>query len=147
VNDKVGMGVGYCAEHIEEKSDACIHAQSVLVAELVNVFSFHVLQNEIRFSVPSHSSVNQLGDVRMPQLAQNSAFAFEPFNHRWGSDRKVHELDRHLALEAAIGTLGEPDVPHATFTYSGDELVGPMVSLMEATSVGGCGGWTSKKFS
>jgi hypothetical protein len=93
MNDEIGMGQGDSASHIEEKTDARIHVEAAFIGVFINMVSFHVFENQIRFSIGSDSGIDQFRDVRMRKLAENPAFPREPFrtacrgNRKTGSDK------------------------------------------------------------
>jgi hypothetical protein len=52
----------------------------------------------------------------MFQLTHYSPFALESFGASGRGQCEIEELDRHLAIEAAIDAFGQPDISHAAFT-------------------------------
>ena len=83
------MGVRNCAKNIQKDLDSSLHAQTALVAILINLFPLHMFKNEIGLSTSSHAGVNQFRDVRMRQLAENSAFPPESFSRCGGAYGKM----------------------------------------------------------
>src|SRR6202522_967272 len=122
------MRVGDCPHNVQKQFNAFIYIEFVLIAILVDLFSFYMLENEIRLSSWGDAGVDQFRDVRVRELAENPALAFESFSRCARSQGKTQKLQRYLAFEAAIRTLGQPHVAHSAFADAINQFVGAEVS-------------------
>src|SRR5579872_2557613 len=123
MNDQMRVRVCNGSENIEVKTNARIHIQCVSIAVFVDRFSFDVFENKIRLAACRHTRVDQFGNVRMCELAENSALPPEPFRGALCRQSEIKELDRHAPLEAAITAFCEPDTPHATLANRREQLI------------------------
>src|SRR6185437_8690171 len=67
-----------------------------------------------RFFFIRYSPIDQFGNLRMRELAQNFAFTFESFATGRPGQGEMDELDRDFTLEPAITALCQPDTAHAS---------------------------------
>ena len=95
----------------------------MLIAILVDLPSCHIFENKIGLPLACNSSINQLRDVRMRKLAENPAFTLEPLSRSLRGNGEIQKLDRHLPLEAAIDTFGQPHLAHSAIADARDQLV------------------------
>ena len=65
MNNQVGVRVRHRGEHIKKQTDSRLHIELVVVAVLVDVFAFNVLEDEIRLPVSGDAGVEKFGDVRV----------------------------------------------------------------------------------
>ena len=89
VDDQVGMGLGDCTEHVQKQLASRLDSEHMLIAIFVDGLSLHILKNQVGFPLGSHAGINQFGDVRTSQLAQNGAFALEPLRRSARTHRKM----------------------------------------------------------
>src|SRR5271154_3365628 len=99
------MRVGNCVKHVQKKIDSRFDAESPVIAVLVNRLAFYIFEDEIRLAFRGYSSVDQFGNMRMRESAENAAFALEPVGADLANHRQVYELYCRLALEASIAAL------------------------------------------
>src|SRR5215475_9762913 len=109
----VRMRFGYGAQCVHEQPDARSHVEFFLIAVPVNLVALYVLENKKRLAGERHSCVNQVGDVRMFQAAQNAAFALEPFFAGLSYQRDIKNLHRDAPLKPPIVALRQPYRAHS----------------------------------
>ena len=124
VDDQIRMGVCDGSEDVQKQNDAPLDIEAARVAELVDRLAVDVLEHEERLSTRRHAGVEELGDLRMRQSRENSAFGLESRLTMLG-ERQVEKLDRRQAFEAPVAAFGEPDAAHATVPDRRFERVRP----------------------
>jgi hypothetical protein len=80
VNDQIRMRVGNGAKNIQKEFDSRIYIELARIAILIDLFSLHMLKDEIGLSFGGHARVNQLRDVGVRNLAENPPLALESFS-------------------------------------------------------------------
>ena len=60
-----------------------------------------------------HPRIDEAGDVRMIQPAENLSLDPKTLLSRASDPRSVHEFDRDRAFVAAVGPMGAPDAAHS----------------------------------
>ena len=124
MHDQVGVRVGDRRLHVEEQADARLDAEPLLVAEAVDVPALDVLEHEVRLAGGRDAGVDEARDVRMGEPREDRAFALEALFAGAADQRGVQQLERRLALEAAVAAGGEPDRAHAAVADRRDQRVG-----------------------
>ena len=123
VDDQVGVGVRDRRLDVQEEADACLDAEPLVVAVAIDVLAVDVLEHEVGLTGPRDAGVDQPRDVGVRQLGEDRAFAAEPGLPFPPEQRRVQQLDRGAALEAAVAALGEPDAAHPALVDRRDERV------------------------
>ena len=113
MHDQVGMRVGHGRQHVEEQANALLDAQARFVAVGVEVPALDELEHQVGLARVGHAGVDQPGDVRMGEPREDGAFAPEALFTAAADQRGVQQLDRDLALEAAVAARGQPHAAHA----------------------------------
>ena len=123
VYDQVGVRVGNGLDHLEKQPDARFDTEPVLVAVAVDVVALYVLEDQVRLSGPRHSRIDQSGDIRMCQTAENDAFAMKSLLGASSDQRDLEKLHRYFSLESRVVSFREPNAAHPTLANLGDQPV------------------------
>ncbi len=124
VHDQIAVRVCDRAQHVEEQAHAGIHAELVSIAVFVDGLALDVFENEIGLARRGQPRIDQFGDLRMSEFAENRSLALESLGACLLEQRKMDELDGHPALEPAVAALGQPDRSHAA---PADQVQDPIV--------------------
>jgi hypothetical protein len=65
MNDQIGVCVRDGAYNIQEKYDAGVHVEAVIIAPGVDRLTFNVLKNDVWLLGCAYPCINQFRDVRM----------------------------------------------------------------------------------
>ena len=79
-----------------------VDAEPLLVAVAVDVAAVDVLEHQVRLSGAGDAGVDQPRDVRMREPREDRAFALEALLAGAADQRRVQQLERGAALEAAV---------------------------------------------
>ena len=129
VHDEMLVSVLDCREHLQEQLDARTHVQPARIAVVHQVFAIHVFERDERLARFRDTRIVETRDVRMRKRGQRVALAREPFRVR-AQQREQRHLQGNLALDHAVGALGQPDHRHAAppqlalQTISGEHIAG-----------------------
>ena len=127
VYDQVRVCVSDGAEHIQKQADPRICVELAFLTVRIDMQTVDKFEDKVRLAVTGNAGVYQFGNMRVGKAAKDAAFPFEPLLTA-GRDRSGgQELDRDTALEAAVGTFGEPDCSHSPWPMSWSNLYGPTV--------------------
>ena len=112
VHDEVLVRVLDGREHLQEQPDARTHVQPASIAVRQQIFAIHVFERDERLARFGDTRIVETRDVWMRQSSQHVALAREPFHVR-AQYREQRHLEGNLALDHAVGALGQPDHRHA----------------------------------
>ena len=116
VHNRIGVRMGDRVQHVEKQPDTRFDIEPVLIAVIVDVVALDVLENEIGLSDRRYACVEQLGDVRMGQTAEDHALPLESVLAAPPNERDFEKLNRYFSRESRVVSFREPDAPHATLT-------------------------------
>ena len=132
MNHQVGVGVLHGVHHLAQQAHTGGGIQGAVGGRLGDGRAFHVLQRHVGLPVVGNTGVVQAGDVRVDQPTQDVALAFEALDQHAAAQAEHRQLQRHVALELAVGTRGQPHLAHATAAHRAQQAVGPdAVARME----------------
>jgi hypothetical protein len=77
VHNQVRVRIGDRLQDVEKQPDTGLDTQSLLIAVAVDVVALDMLENEIGLSGVRYPRIDQFGDIRVRQSAENDAFALE----------------------------------------------------------------------
>src|SRR5215469_2065703 len=100
-------------QNIEKQSHASFDTQLALLAILVDGKAVDIFENEIGLAMRCNARIQQFGNMRMAQPAENAALALKALFGCRAGQRDIHKLDRSLSFESPIAALGEPHRSHA----------------------------------
>ena len=123
MDDQVGVGVRDRRLDVQEQADALLDAEPLVVAEAIDVLAVDVLEHQVGLAGARHAGVDQPRDVRVGQPGEDGALAAEAGLPFPSEERRVQQLDRGAALEAAVAALGEPDAAHPALVDRRDQRV------------------------
>src|SRR5262249_56416601 len=83
------------------------------------------LHREVRLALRRDAGIVQARDVGVLQATEDVALERKALRDVPGKRIAQWQLERHLALQAAIGTPGEPHLPHAPDTEQAEQDVRP----------------------
>src|SRR5215469_4101415 len=106
----------HCAQDLEKEPEPLGHGELPLITIAGDRSAGDMLQRQERLAGLRKPRIEQSCDVGMTQAGENLALSRKPFGHLPAHQQRVHELQRYLAREQSIGTLGQPHTPHATLT-------------------------------
>ncbi len=116
VNDEVGVRVRHRRQHIEKEPHTRIDREPIRVAISIDRLAINVLEHEIRLTDLGDAGIDEMRDVRMRELGENTGLTCEPSLHGMADECGVEKLDRRSSLETPIAPLGEPHAAHAAMT-------------------------------
>ena len=137
VDHQVRVRILHRFEHLLEQSDAFAHAESMRAAMLDQRVPLHIGQRDVGLARSRHARVVQARDMRMRQRGQDVALARQPLGECARGQAGVRQLERHLALEQAISSLGQPHAAHAAAA----DLAQQPIGADHALAVVGCNGF------
>ena len=111
-------------EHHAHERDAFGDVHAPVVAVAVDALALHELEHQVGLAAVGHAGVEQVGDVRVRQPRQHLAFALEAQRAGAADQRRVQQLHRDGALEAAVGAAREPDAAGAALADGRLQRVG-----------------------
>ena len=106
------MSMGDGTRHLQQQAQTLVDTQRALFAIHVNGLALDVFQGEVGSPLGIQTRVVNLRNIRMIEARQNVAFA----PHALGQPLRpadARQLQRYLALEAAVGTRRQPYRAHA----------------------------------
>ena len=112
VHDQVGVGVSYRLQHVEKQPDTRFDTELAAIAVAVDVVALNVLEDEIGLSGLRYSGIDQFGDIRVRQTAENDAFALESFLAGSPDQREFEKLHRYFSLKPRVVSFRQPDAAH-----------------------------------
>ncbi len=99
--------------------------QREALAVLVDGLAVDVLQHQVRLGAVGHDAgIEQARDVRVRQARQDAALALEARRVAVAEQARAQELDRHLALVAAVVAARQPHGAHAAVADLAHQRVG-----------------------
>ncbi len=107
------MRVLDCLADAQHQQHARMQRQAVFVAPPGDRLAAQVLHHQIRLAVGIGPHVVDLRDRRVHHLRQQPALEFEQRTALRIQRIGGHQLDRHLALVRAIGTVAQIHLAHA----------------------------------
>ena len=99
-------------------------AQAVAIAIEIDWLAFDVLHDDVRRAIGRHSTVQQLGDVRMIERGKDLTFDFETPSHMLRCEPSLDQLDRDQLLELMVGALCQDHFAHASRAQRLDDAIG-----------------------
>ena len=112
VDDQPPMGMRHRAHHLHEEAQPFARAQLLLLAKDIQRQAVDVFHGDVRPAAFVQPGVVQARDVRVFQQRADLALARHAFGEA-GRAGDARQFERHLALECAVGTFGQPDRAHA----------------------------------
>ena len=97
------------AELTWARTDSCVPQRCVRIDRL----AIDIFQRQERTAVGGDTRIVESSDVRMRQRREDLAFARHPLGERCDSPAHVRQLQRDLAFQQAVGSIGQPDTGHA----------------------------------
>src|SRR5215468_6736976 len=88
-------------------------------------FAVDEFHYKVRQALRRRAAVEQTRDVRMIERSQNLPFTQEPVAHEVGVHPAFDDLDRHLAPELLIVTLGLVNVSHSAASDQSSDVIRP----------------------
>ena len=114
MHDEIGVGMRHGREHLLEQLDPLLLREVVLIAIPIDAGAVHVLQHEVRLPRRGHPRIDQPRDVGVGYPGECGAFPPESLAADRIEQGQVEQLDRDLALEAAVAPPSQPDGAHST---------------------------------
>jgi hypothetical protein len=121
----------HCLQHLDHQCEPGVKGQLLIVAVLVERRAFNELEREIRLAIVSHAGIEQARDVRMDECGEDLPLARKAFVPGGAQQARMHQLERHLALEQAIGALGPPYRAHAALAEQPRHPIRPEAAAFE----------------
>ena len=113
VDHQVGVGVLHRLQHLLQQLHAASHVEPAFVAVGGDRLAFDVLERQVGLAIVGQAGVVQPRDVRVGQAAEDVALALEALHQHAAPRMQQRQLERHAALQLAIGAFGQPDLAHA----------------------------------
>ncbi|CAM4072987.1 hypothetical protein ROSA5918_21850 [Roseateles saccharophilus] len=132
------MRMGHGRQHVEEEADAGRDVQRLLLAVLVDGQALDILQHEIGLAAVVHAGIQQPRDMRVRKPAEDLALAGEAGRATAAEHAGAEELDRNVALEAAVGPARQPNRAHAAPAQFALQHIGPDVQAGQVGRLIGC---------
>ncbi|MFO1425682.1 MAG: hypothetical protein U1F11_01640 [Steroidobacteraceae bacterium] len=123
VHDEPPVRIGHGARDLQEQAQALPHPERVLVGVAVDGLAIDELHCDPRAAALADAGIVEARDVRVLQGGQAVALLAQPLRD---ARRPVvqRQLERDLALQRAVGALGEPHRAHAAAPELVHEPVG-----------------------
>ena len=102
----------YSGEHVEKQAHTGLDVGGSRVAPAIDWLAFDVLDDEVRLAARGDAGVEQGGDVRVRQAAEQQRLASEPGSPAVRQHLRVRQLDGGDAIEAAVVSSRQPDAAH-----------------------------------
>ena len=77
MHDEVAVRVRDRGEHVEEQPHARFDVETALLRIAIDALAVDVLEHEVRLTARRDAGIDQLRDVRMPELREHRSFAHE----------------------------------------------------------------------
>ena len=111
------------AQHLLEQQHALAHAQALRVAMFDQRLPLDIGECQVGLATGRDARVVQARDVRVHERRQDVALACELLGEAAAAQPGVRKLQRDLAFQHAVGSLGQPDAAHAATADLADQRV------------------------
>ncbi len=112
VDDQRPMGGFHRLAHGQEKLEAVVDREALLVAIPVDRAALDVFHDDVGETVLGGPAVEQPGDVGVLQAGQDPPLGLESPQQTVAVAPQRKDLDRDRLIETAVGALGSVDRPH-----------------------------------
>ena len=113
---KLGQIFHYRGQYLQEQSEPLGDGQVAVVAVSRDGCADNVLECQVGLTLVRHARIQQAGDVGMIQTRQDFALARKPLGNDAAQERRMNQLESHLAFEQPVGALGQPHAAHSPVT-------------------------------
>ena len=136
VDDEVGMRELHRVHHLQQQLHALAGTELAGGAVRGDGLAFDVFQRQVGLPVVGLPGVVQPRDVRVHERTQDVALARKTLHQHAALQAQHRQLQRHRALEHAVGALGQPDLAHAALAEHAEQAVrADGVAALEAGGV------------
>ena len=127
VGDEAAVCVGDGVADLQKQLQPGVDAQPLAVGRVGDGRAVDGLEGEVGLAGGRLAAVEQARDGRVLEPGEDGALAQEPLANTRPGERRVgaNELERDGLREAAVGSLGEVDAPHAAAAQLVHDAVRP----------------------